>query len=86
MAADLFLPKAHVHKKKGRNGAKRPLGPAGKPCVQHCSATWGASRLATAQALGGFMMSEALPWISILLLSKLFQAGISEGMKLASFL
>jgi hypothetical protein len=31
----------------------RPFGPFGKPCVQHFSATLGASRLATAHALGG---------------------------------
>ena len=42
--------------KNGRNGANRPFGPIGKPWVQHCSATCGASRLATAHALGGFMI------------------------------
>src|SRR5262245_21291652 len=68
----------------GRNGAKRPLGPDGKLCVQHCSATWGASRLATAQALGGFMISEPLPEISHLLLLLSSHAGASAGRNWAS--
>ena len=56
------------------------------PCVQNCSATCGASRLATAQALGGFMISEPLPAIRYLLLEALSQAGASGGSHCASFL
>ena len=79
MAADLFLQKFQMPQKYGRNGAKRPFGPAGKPCVQHCSATCGASRLATAQALGGFMISAPLPETSHLLFEASSQAGASGG-------
>src|ERR1700744_3652164 len=57
-----------MFQKNGTNGAKRPFGPDGKPWVQHCSATCGASRTATRQALGGFMIMEALPDTRYLLL------------------
>ena len=86
MAAGLFLPKFQMPQKYGRNGAKRPFGPDGMPCVQHCSATCGASRLATAQALGGFMISAPLPETSYLLFEALSQAGASGGRNCASFL
>src|SRR3954467_12264491 len=85
-AADLFFEKFQMPQKQGRNGAKRPAGPAGKPCVQHCSATCGASRLATAQALGGFMMRAPRPETSHLLFEASSQAGASGGSTAASFL
>src|SRR6187401_1310570 len=84
--ASLFLLKLQMPHRYGRNGAKRPFGPEGKPCVQHCSATCGASRLATAQALGGFMMSAPLPETSHLLLEASSQDGASGGRKEISFL
>src|ERR1700741_3690228 len=56
------------------------------PCVHNCSATCGASRLATAHALGGFMISEPLPAIRYLLLEALSHAGASGGSHCASFL
>src|ERR1043166_8779334 len=56
------------------------------PCVHSCSATLGASRLATAQALGGFMISEPLPATRYLLFDALSQAGASGGSHCASFL
>ena len=65
---------------------KRPVGPFGKPCVQHFSATWGASRLATAQALGGLKISAPLPEISHLLFDASSHDGASGGQKAASFL
>src|SRR6478752_3990283 len=86
LAADWFLLKFQVPQKNGTNGAKRPFGPAGNPCVQHCSATCGASRLATAQALGGFMIKAPLPEISHLLLEPSSHAGASFGRKAISFL
>jgi hypothetical protein len=48
------------------------------PWVHNFSATFGASRLATAQALGRFMISAPLPEID-LLLEALSQAGASGG-------
>src|SRR5436190_10324617 len=71
--------------KYGRNGAKRPFGPDGNPCVQHCSATCGASRLATAQALGGFMIIAPRPDTSHLLFEASSHAGASAGKNFASF-
>ena len=56
------------------------------PWVQSCSAICGASRLATAHELGGFMISAPLPAISHLLLEVLSQAGASGGRNCASFL
>src|SRR5215470_15021234 len=55
-------------------GVKRPFGPAGMPWVHNCSAICGASRLATAQALGGFMISAPLPAIRYLLFDALSHA------------
>ena len=86
MAADLFLLKFQMPQKYGRNGAKRPFGPDGMPWVHSCSATFGASRLATAQALGGFMISAPLPETSYLLFEASSQAGASGGRNCASFL
>src|ERR1043165_7141995 len=84
LAAVLFLPKFQTPQKYGRNGAKRPFGPAGMPCVQHCSATCGASRLATAQALGGFMIIAPRPDTSHLLFEASSHAGASAGKNFAS--
>src|SRR3954462_14810991 len=81
----MFFEKFQMPQKYGRNGAKRPFGPAGKPCVQHCSATCGASRFATAQALGGFMIIAPRPETSHLLLDASSHAGASAGKNFASF-
>src|SRR5882757_10812935 len=86
LAADWFLLKFQVPQKNGTKGAKRPFGPAGKPWVQHCSATCGASRLATAQALGGFMIRAPRPETSHLLLDASSHAGASGGRNAISFL
>src|SRR5262245_55526378 len=86
LAAGTFLPKFQMPQKNGRNGPKRPAGPDGKPCVQHCSATLGASRLATAQADGGFMIKAPFPDTSHLLLEASSQAGASSGRNDISFL
>src|SRR5215467_8549507 len=85
-AAGMFFEKFQMPQKYGRNGAKRPFGPDGKPCVQHCSATCGASRLATAHALGGFMISEAVPETRYLLLPASSQDATSGGSHWISFL
>src|SRR5258708_39684613 len=77
LAAALFLLKFQMPQKNGRHGAKRPLGPAGMPWVQHCSATCGASRFATAQALGGFKINVPRPEITPLLLEALVPGGAS---------
>ena len=79
MAAAWFLQKFQIPQKNGTNGAKRPFGPGGEACVQHCSATCGASRLATAQALGGFMISEPCPEIRHLLFEASSHDGTSGG-------
>src|SRR5262245_17647769 len=86
LAAGMFLPKFQALQKYGTNGAKRPLGPAAKPCVQDFSATCGASRLATAQADGGFMISEAWPDTRYLLFDASSHAGTSGGSHCISFL
>src|SRR5581483_7741345 len=69
---------------RGRIGLKRPAGPFGNPCVQHFSAICGASRLATAQALGGLNISAPLPEMSHLLLDESSHAWTSLGRKAAS--
>src|SRR5436309_12080463 len=86
LAAGLFFEKAQMFQKYGRYGANLPFGPAGNPWVQHCSATCGASRLATAQALGGFMISAPRPETSHLLLLASSHAATSGGRKEISFL
>src|SRR3954463_12248635 len=86
LAAALFFEKFQMLQKYGRYGANLPLGPAGKPWVQHCSATCGASRLATAQALGGFMIIAPLPETSHLLLEASSHAATSGGRNEISFL
>src|SRR3546814_2663298 len=65
--------------KKGRNGLNRPFGPFGVLCVQSCWAISGASRFATAQVLGGFMISEPLPETIHLLFEASSQAETSGG-------
>src|SRR5262245_66631004 len=49
------------------------------PWCQVCSATSGLSRRATAQALGGFMISAVLPATNILLLLESSHDGASVG-------
>src|SRR5208282_541916 len=61
------------------HGSKRPFGPLGEWKVQSCSATFGASRTATAQAPGGFMIRAPCPEISHLLLAALSQANTLGG-------
>ena len=78
----MFFEKFQMPQKYGRNGAKRPFGPDGMPWVQHCSATCGASRLATAQALGGFMIIAPRPDTSHLLFDASSHAGASGGIEL----
>src|SRR4051794_41143150 len=70
----------------GCAGSKRPFGPFGDGKCQHCSATFGASRTATAQAEGGFWIRAALPEISALLLPASSQANTSGGRNCTSFL
>src|SRR5258707_12500944 len=70
--------------KRGRTDTNLPLGPLGMPCVQSFSATCGASRLATAHALGGVKIKAPLPETSHLLLEALSHALTSGGRKAAS--
>src|SRR5207302_5902679 len=71
---------------EGCAGSKRPFGPLGAEKCQHCSATFGASRTATAQAEGGLKMNAAWPEISALLLLESSQAKTSGGRNGTSFL
>src|ERR1051325_7652521 len=64
---------------EGCAGSNRPFGPLGDGKCQHCSATFGASRTATAQAEGGLKISAACPEISALLLLESSQAKTSGG-------
>src|SRR5262249_21665000 len=64
----------------------RPLGPLGGGNVQSCPAICGESRLATAQAEGGFMISAPLPATSHLLLPASSQAKTSGGKNGTAFL
>src|SRR5687767_935614 len=84
LAADLFLPNDQMPQKYGMKGVNRPFGPTGMPCVHNCSATFGASRLATAHALGGFKIEAPFPAISHLLFEASSHAGASAGKKRAS--
>src|SRR5262249_42971277 len=65
--------------KRGSTDTNRPLAPFGMACVHSFSATCGASRLATAQALGGLKIKAPLPATSHLLLEALSQALTSGG-------
>jgi len=56
------------------------------PCVQSCEPICGASRTATAQELGGFMISAPLPEISQRLLAASSQVKTSLGSHWTSFL
>src|SRR5215472_3714243 len=66
--------------------SKRPFGPFGDGKCQHCSATLGASRTATAQAEGGFMINALWPEINALLLLASSQANTPSGNNGTSFL
>src|ERR1051326_1601835 len=68
-----------IPQNEGCAGSKRPLGPLGDEKCQHCSATFGASRTATAQAEGGLKMSAAWPEISALLFEESSHAKTSDG-------
>src|SRR5258707_10424291 len=70
----------------GLAGSNRPFGPFGDGKCQHCSATFGASRTATAQAEGGLKINAAWPEISALLLLESSQAKTSGGSTGTSFL
>jgi hypothetical protein len=80
----LFLEKFHTPWKRGSTDTNRPLGPFGIAWVHSFSATCGASRLATAHALGGLKIRAPLPEISHLLLDVLSQALTSGGRNFAS--
>src|SRR4051812_19467447 len=84
-AAGLFFENFQIPQKYGRYGWMRPFGPRGAENVHSCSATCGLSRLATAHALGGFMMSAPLPETSHLLFDASSHAGASGGRKATSF-
>src|SRR5262245_55803246 len=84
LAASLFLLKFQTPQTKGGHGSERPFGAEGMPCVHKCSASCGASRLATAQALGGFKSSAPRPEMSHLLFEVLSHAGAAGGKKRAS--
>src|SRR6266436_2110470 len=85
-AAALLAENPQIAQKFGLPGSNRPLGPLGEGWVQHCSATLGASRTATAQALGGFMINAPFPEISHLLFEESSQAKTSGGRNGTSFL
>src|SRR5215469_10938433 len=68
------------------NGSNRPFGPLGLGKVHSCLPISGASRTATAQAEGGFMISAPLPATSHLLLPVSSQAKTSGGKNGTAFL
>src|SRR4051794_27766566 len=82
----MFFEKLHTPQKNGTAGSNRPFGPFGVGKLQSCSATGRASRTATAQAEGGFMISAAWPEISALLFDESSQAKTSGGSTGTSFL
>src|SRR5215472_18069592 len=84
-AAPLFCANDQTPQKYGRCGTMRPFGPSGLGNVQQSSATCGASRLATAQADGGFQISAALPEISARLFEASSQLTASGGMNFTIF-
>src|ERR1700677_852080 len=79
-AALVALEKFQMPQKYGRCGTIRPFGPRGLENVQQSSATWGASRLATAQADGGFQIRALLPEIKARLLEASSYCTVSAGM------
>ena len=78
-AAGLFCANFQIPQNQGMPASIRPFGPLGGGKVQSCSAIFGASRTATAQAEGGLRISEPLPEIRYLLLLALSQAKTSGG-------
>src|SRR5438034_11446280 len=82
----MFFEKLHTPQKNGTVGSIRPLGPFGEGNVHSCSATFGASRTATAQAEGGLKISAAWPEINALLFDESSQANTSGGRNGTSFL
>src|SRR5277367_1227431 len=72
--------------KYGRYGTSRPFGPRGFGKVQQSAATSGASRLATAQAEGGFQIMAALPEMRARLFDASSQLTASRGMNWIIFL
>src|SRR5436190_23996718 len=84
--ADLLGENFQMPQYEGCAGSKRPFGPFGDGKCQHCSATFGASRTATAQAEGGLKISAAWPEISALLLLESSHAKTSGGRNGTSFL
>src|SRR6202166_992895 len=80
LAALVALEKFQMPQKYGRWGTMRPFGPRGLENVQQSSATCGASRLATAQAEGGFQISALLPEIKARLLEASSYWTVSAGM------
>src|SRR5215471_4939419 len=78
-AAAALAEKFQRPQKPKLHGSKRPFGPRGEWKVHSCAATSGASRTATAQAPGGFMISAPWPEISHLLLAALSQANTLGG-------
>src|SRR5580704_5323159 len=85
LAALVALEKFQMPQKYGRWGTRRPTGPRGLGNVQQSSATCGASRLATAQAEGGFQINAALPDISARLLEASSHCTASDGMNFTIF-
>src|SRR5690349_21642607 len=81
----MFFEKPQTPQKNGTVESNRPFGPFGVGKVQSCSATCGASRTATAQAEGGFMISAAWPEISALLFEASSQAKTCDGSTGTSF-
>src|SRR3954470_18392925 len=81
----MFFEKPQTPQKNGTAGSNLPFGPFGVGNVQSCSATGRASRTATAQAEGGFMISAACPEISALLFEASSQAKTSGGSTGTSF-
>src|SRR5205085_11154154 len=82
----MFFEKLQTPQKNGTAGSKRPFGPFGVGKVQSCSATGRASRTATAQAEGGFMIKALWPEIKALLLLESSQAKTPSGRSGTSFL
>src|SRR6516165_7897713 len=85
-AADLLGENFQVPQKNGTAAKKRPFGPFGGAKVHNCSATFGASRTATAQAEGGLKIREPWPEIRYLLFDASSQAKPSFGISGTSFL
>src|SRR5271157_5812070 len=80
LAALVALEKFQMPQNYGRCGSMRPFGPRGFEKVQQSSATCGASRLATAQAEGGFQIKALLPEMSARLFEASSQLTASGGM------